>query len=80
MAFMRRWFIATMGAFLLFPIVFVLWNGSDADFGLVGGMIQMVFIQFISPYNLWTVPLVFGTAVALGWHVAASRAVAPVAD
>ena len=68
MAFAGRWLVSVTIMFVLFPVAFVLWSGPDADFGLLGGMILMMFLQFISPYDLWMIPLGVGTGVALGWH------------
>ncbi len=69
MAFVRRWLAAIAVAFLLFPVAFVLWNGPDADFGVLGSMALMMILQFISPFDLWLIPLGAGSVVALAWHV-----------
>ncbi len=73
MALIRRWLMALAGAFILFPVGTVLWHGPDADFGLLGGVVVMVFLQFISPFDLWLIPLVAGTVVAFAWHLLAKR-------
>ena len=70
MALMGRWLLAVVVCFLLFPVAFILWNGPDNQFGYVGGMILMLFLQFASPYSFWKIPLGIGTALALGWHIA----------
>ena len=72
-----RWLVAELLAFLLFPIVFVLAGGVDAELGWLDGMASMAFEQFISPYELWRIPLVAGTAIALLWHVRADRDAEP---
>ena len=77
-ALVIRWLVAQLLAFLLFPIVFVLAGGVDAELGWLDGMASMAFEQFISPYELWRIPLVAGTAMALLWHVRATRDADPV--
>lgn len=68
LAFLAEWLVSMAAAFILFPVAFVLWNGPDADFGLAGGMTMMFFVQFISPHNLWILPMGMGTSAALIWH------------
>lgn len=70
MAFVARWLLAIAVCFLAFPVLFVLWNGPDARLGYVGGMMMMLFVQFISPYAFWKIPICIGTILALGWHPA----------
>lgn len=65
MEFVGRWLVAVGVAFVLFPVLFIAWNGPDADFGLVGGMVLMMFLQFISPYDLWLIRLGIGITVEL---------------
>ena len=69
MAFVGRLILAVAVAFILFPIAFALWNGPDAKAGWLGGVIMMLFVQFISPFDLWRIPLAAGTAGAVGWEV-----------
>jgi hypothetical protein len=66
--FVGRWLLSLLVAFLLFPIAYVILHGPDADFGWLGGMIMMAFLQFISPYQLWLYPLCGGTIAAGFWH------------
>ncbi len=73
MALIRRWLATLTGAFMLFPVGFVLWHGPDADFGLLGGVALMAFLQLISPYDLWLIPLGAGTVIAFAWHFLAKR-------
>jgi hypothetical protein len=73
MAFAGRWLAVMAVAFVMFPVAFVLWNGPDADVGLLGGMVLMMFLQFISPLDLWLIPFGAGTVIALAWHVVARR-------
>jgi hypothetical protein len=73
MTFGTRWLAAVVAAFALFPIAVVVWNGPDADFGFVGGIILMAFLQFVSPYCLWFIPLAAGTTVAAGWQILANK-------
>ena len=73
MIFALRWLAATAAAFILFPIVFILWSGPDAQFGYVGGMVIALFGQFFSPQMLWRIPLAAGTLLALAWHFWARR-------
>ena len=63
-----RWVIAVALAFLLFPVAFIVWNGPDATFGHLGGIVLMLFMQFISPLQLWLIPLAVGTVAGLAWH------------
>lgn len=72
MAFAARWLLVIAVGFLAFPVLFVLWNGPDAQLGYVGGTMMMLFVQFISPYAFWKIPIGVGTIVAVVWH-AASR-------
>lgn len=64
-----RWLASELVAFSLFPILFVLAGGVDAELGWVDGMTTMAVEQFFSPYQLWRIPFVAGTAIALLWHV-----------
>jgi hypothetical protein len=73
MTFIERWLASVVLAFLLYPVALVLWHGPDRDFGFGGGIILMMFIQFISPFGLWRVPLAAGTAAAFAWHLFAVR-------
>ncbi|MDI1295585.1 MAG: hypothetical protein PSY12_06810 [bacterium] len=68
MAFVARWLLVIAICFLVFPIVFVLWHGPDAQLGYAGGMMMMLFVQFISPFGLWKIPIGVGTILALGWQ------------
>ena len=65
--------ISIVSAFLLFPVAFSLWHGPDAIAGWAGGMIWMFFIQFISPYYLWLIPLGTGTFVGVCWELVGNR-------
>lgn len=69
MAFVGRWLLMVAGCFLIFPVVFVLWNGPDDQLGYAGGMMMMFFVQIISPYAFWKIPIGIGTILALGWHL-----------
>ena len=71
MTFLGRWFASVCAAFVCFPVVFVLIHGPDAEWGFTGGMMLMAFMQFLSPYNLWQIPLGVGTALAIAWHATA---------
>lgn len=71
MALIVRWLLAAVACFLIFPVAFVLWKGPDNQFGYAGGMFLMLFLQFSSPYSFWKIPLAIGTALGLGWHIAA---------
>jgi len=73
MAFVGRWLLALVGAYLLFPVVIVLWNGPDSDFGLVGGIVIFFFVQFISPYGYWAFPFIAGAVVAIAWQAIVNR-------
>ena len=73
MKFLERWVVTTALAFILFPILFVLWRGPDNEFGYVGAMEIMLGAQFMSPLELWRIPLVAGLAVALIWQFLAWR-------
>jgi hypothetical protein len=70
-ALLVRWLASELVAFSLFPILFVLAGGVDAELGWIDGMAMMAFEQFFSPYQLWRIPFVAGTAIALLWHVRA---------
>ena len=73
MAFIGRWLAATALAFVLFPVAFVLSNRPDGDFGLLDAIVIMMFLQFLSPFNLWLIPLWGGTGLAVAWQVLAPR-------
>lgn len=73
MGLIARSMIARSTAFVIYPILFVLWNGPDRDYGYIGGVVMMMFVEFISPYHLWVTPLVIGCVVAVGWHLYATR-------
>lgn len=75
LTFLARWLISLAIAFILFPVVFVLWNGPDADFGLAGGMTMMFVLQFISPNALWVIPLSLAALAALAWQGVSARIV-----
>ena len=69
MIFVLRWLASLAVAFLLFPVAFILWNGPDAQFGYLGGIVIAMFGQFFSPGHLWLIPLAAGTVLALVWHL-----------
>ncbi len=69
MLLVARWLLLAAICLLVFPVVFVLWNGPDARLGYVGGMMVMLFIQFIGPHALWKIPIGISTILALGWHL-----------
>ena len=69
MSFVGRWLLMVVVCFLIFPVVFVLWNGPDAQLGYAGGMMMMFFVQFISPFAFWKISIGIGTILALGWHL-----------
>lgn len=65
--------LTTLGiAFALFPFFFVLltWDGdSEGTGGFLASVRMMFFIQFISPFHLWIVPLGLGSLAALLWRL-----------
>jgi hypothetical protein len=64
--------LITLGtAFTLFPFFFVLltWGGdSEGTGGFFASVTMMFFIQFVSPFHLWIVPLGLGSFAALLWR------------
>ncbi|MDG2532264.1 hypothetical protein P6144_01265 [Sphingomonas sp. HITSZ_GF] len=60
--------IALAGAFLAFPLGFVLWMGGLAPDEIVAGAFLMFFLQFMSPYQLWLIPLGVGVFAGLLWN------------
>jgi hypothetical protein len=72
--------IALAIAFLAFPFLWVLWHGNTEPDGVLACALFMFFLQFISPYGLWTIPLVLGLVAACLWHGIASFAKDGCAD
>lgn len=64
--------LASLGiAFLLFPLGFALTHGPHKGLGdLLAGAVMMIFLQFISPHNLWVWPVLGGLLIAIGWQAA----------
>jgi hypothetical protein len=55
-------------AFVSFPFLFVFftWRGeSEGLEGFLAAGVLMFFIQFISPFHLWVMPLIMGSLAAL---------------
>lgn len=74
----QRWLAAVAACFLLFPVAFAVVKGPDEHAGFLGGIMWMMFIQFISPFRLWMIPLCVGTAIAVAWHfIAKARTSGP---
>ena len=69
MTFTSRLVTCLLIAFALFPVVFIYRNGPDGGYGYFGGMILILFVQFISPLGLWKIPLVAATLAATVWHL-----------
>ncbi|WEJ99343.1 MAG: hypothetical protein P0Y59_20805 [Candidatus Sphingomonas phytovorans] len=60
-------------AFTVFPLFFVLltWRGdSEGIDEFVALVIVMFFIQFISPFHFWVIPLGMGSLAATLWWLA----------
>jgi hypothetical protein len=67
--FILRSLVSLMGAFLLFPVGFVLSRGGLEDGEFLAGVVFMFFVQFISPFDFWIIPVMGGLFAAVVWQL-----------
>lgn len=68
MSFLARWLMAVAGTFLVFPLAFALLQAPSLRWDLFHSTLVVLFLQFMSPW-FWVIPLMIGTAVAVGWQI-----------